>query len=164
MNRRHTYEDFKTMVYYLRNRDPLFGISTDIIVGFPSETDEQFEKTVQAFYECEFDFAYNARYSARKLTYAAKMPHQISTEEKAHRWDRLNSVMYDIIHKRNELMIGREEIILIDHYDTEHQLFSGRTRNFKEVFIPAHDSIKIGDLVPIKITDMDRWVLRGIML
>ena len=74
MNRKHTYDDFKSQVDYLRSRDPLFGISTDIIVGFPGETEEQFENTVKAFRECEFDYAYIARYSPRKQTYAAKMP------------------------------------------------------------------------------------------
>lgn len=164
MNRKHTYEDFKTMVKYLRSRNPLFGISTDIIVGFPGETDEQFEKTMQAFRECQFDFAYIARYSPRKQTYAAKMSHQISADIKAHRWDTLNSLMYEIIQKRNDSMIGREEAVMVHQYDAEHQIFSGRTRNFKEVFIPASNGIKIGDIVPVKITDMDRWVLRGILL
>lgn len=74
MNRKHTYDDFKSQVDYLRSRDSLFGISTDIIVGFPGETEEQFENTVKAFRECEFDYAYIARYSPRKQTYAAKMP------------------------------------------------------------------------------------------
>lgn len=74
MNRKHSYDDFRLQVEYLRSRDPLFGISTDIIVGFPGETEEQFENTVRAFRECEFDFAYIARYSPRKQTYAARMP------------------------------------------------------------------------------------------
>lgn len=74
MNRKHSYDDFKSQVDYLRSRDSLFGISTDIIVGFPGETEEQFENTVKAFKECEFDYAYIARYSPRKQTYAAKMP------------------------------------------------------------------------------------------
>lgn len=74
MNRKHSYDDFKSQVDYLRSRDSLFGISTDIIVGFPGETEEQFENTVKAFQECEFDYAYIARYSPRKQTYAAKMP------------------------------------------------------------------------------------------
>lgn len=73
MNRKHTYEDFRTMVEYLRSRDPLFSVSTDIIVGFPGETEEQFDATVTAFRECDFDFAYIARYSPRAHTYAAKM-------------------------------------------------------------------------------------------
>lgn len=66
MNRKHTFADFKAQVDYLRSRDPLFAISTDIIVGFPGETEEHFQETVEAFQQCEFDFAYIARYSPRK--------------------------------------------------------------------------------------------------
>lgn len=119
MNRKHTYEQFRDMALYLRSRDPLFGISTDIIVGFPGETEEQFERTLQAFRECQFDFAYIARYSPRNLTYAAKMPNQVPAEIKAERWDRLNSLMYEIIQARNQLMLGREEVILVSKIDTE---------------------------------------------
>jgi len=161
MNRKHTYEDFKMMVDYLRSRDPFFGISTDIIVWFPGETEEQFEKTMQAFRECQFDFAYIARYSPRKQTYAAKMPGQVNATEKAHRWDRLNTLMYDIIQQRNQLMIGQEAEILITKIDEENGTLSGRTRNFREVFAPKNESIRIGELVPVKIIDIDRWVLRG---
>ncbi|MFZ4461426.1 MAG: MiaB/RimO family radical SAM methylthiotransferase [Patescibacteria group bacterium] len=71
MNRKHTYADFKAQVDYLRARDPLFSISTDIIVGFPGETEEDFQLTAQAMRECEFDFAFIARYSTRVGTYAA---------------------------------------------------------------------------------------------
>lgn len=73
MNRKHTFEDFRLQVEYLRSRDPLFAISTDIIVGFPGETEEQFQETVRAFEICEFDFAFIARYSPRKGTRAADM-------------------------------------------------------------------------------------------
>jgi len=65
MNRRHTYEDFKEMIQYLRKKDPFFAISTDIIVGFSGETEADFLATLRAFEECEFDFAYIARYSVR---------------------------------------------------------------------------------------------------
>jgi tRNA A37 methylthiotransferase MiaB len=70
MNRKHTYEDFKVQVEYLRSHDPLFSISTDIIVGFPGETEEEFQATVRAMQECQFDFAYIARYSPRSGTSA----------------------------------------------------------------------------------------------
>lgn len=66
MNRKHTYADFKAQVDYLRSRDARFSISTDIIVGFPGETEEEFEATLRAMEECEFDFVFLARYSARK--------------------------------------------------------------------------------------------------
>jgi tRNA A37 methylthiotransferase MiaB len=69
--------------------------------------------------------------------------------------------MYDITQTRNQMMLGREEVILVSHIDEEHNTFSGRTRNFREVFVPRNDSIKIGALIPVRITDIDRWVLRG---
>jgi tRNA-2-methylthio-N6-dimethylallyladenosine synthase len=79
MNRKHTYDDFKMMVNYLRKKDPLFSISTDIIVWFSWETEEMFEQTLVAIQECEFDFVYNARYSVRKWTIASKLyPDDIS--------------------------------------------------------------------------------------
>ncbi len=164
MNRKHTYDDFRTMVEYLRSRDPFFGISTDVIVGFPGETDEQFENTLKAFQECRFDFAYIARYSPRKLTYAAKMPAQVPADIKAKRWDKLNHTMYDIIQERNQMMIGREEVILVSKIDEETGEISGRTRNFREVFLPKNEAIKLGDLVPTKIIGTDRWVLKGEVL
>jgi len=114
MNRRHSYEDFKNMVKYLRSKDPLFSISTDIIVGFSGETEDMFQDTIKAFKECEFDFAYIARYSVRPNTAAAKvMPDDVPDEVKAQRWHILNDLLLKNIYKRNKLMIGREEEILI---------------------------------------------------
>lgn len=143
MNRKHSYDDFKSQVDYLRSRDPLFGISTDVIVGFPGETEEQFENTMKAFRECQFDYAYIARYSPRKETYAAKMPGHVQAEIKAERWDRLNTLMYEIIQERNQLMIGREEVILVSKIDEEDGTISGRTRNFREVFLPKNEKISL---------------------
>lgn len=66
MNRKHAYADFKAQIDYLRSKDPRFSVSTDIIVGFPGETEEEFQATLRAMEECAFDFVYLARYSARK--------------------------------------------------------------------------------------------------
>lgn len=160
MNRRHSYEDFKDMVQYLRSKDPLFSISTDIIVGFSGETDEMFEETVKAFKECEFDFAYIARYSVRPNTLAAKMmPDDVPDEVKAHRWHTLNNLLLENVQKRNQLMLGRVEQVLISGEKDEY--YFGRTRNFKEVFVKKSDLHKIGDRVMVKITEIDRYVLKG---
>lgn len=114
MNRKHTYEDFKAQVEYLRSRDPLFSISTDIIVGFPGETEEEFQATVDAMREIQFDFAYIARYSSRSGTIATdKMEDNISHEEKARRWNILNTILQETVQNRAKLMIGRTEEILI---------------------------------------------------
>lgn len=161
MNRKHTYADFKTQLDYLRSRDPLFSLSTDIIVGFPGETEEQFQETVRAMQECQFDFAYIARYSPRSGTRAADaLTDDISADEKARRWTILNDILRETVRNRNLLMVGREEEILISGVGKDDTLV-GRTRNFKEVYIPHDPRIKIGDLVKVKIEELDGWVLKG---
>jgi len=160
MNRKHTFADFKAQVDYLRSRDPLFAISTDIIVGFPGETEEQFQETVEAFRQCEFDFAYIARYSPRKWTYSADhLIDDVPSKEKARRWDILNTLLYESVAKRSDLMIGRTEEILISGPGRIGELV-GRTRNFKEVRISQDPDISIGDIVSVKITERDGWILR----
>ena len=161
MNRKHTYADFKAQVDYLRSRDPLFSISTDIIVGFPWETEEEFQETATAMRECQFDFAFIARYSPRSGTIATtKYEDDITPEEKARRWTILNDILRETAKSRNLLMVGREEEILISG-EGKDDTWVGRTRNFKEVFIPKDEDIKVWDLVKVKITESEGWVLKG---
>ncbi len=163
MNRRHSYEDFRNMVQYLRKKDPLFSISTDIIVGFSGETDEMFEDTIQAFKDCVFDFAYIARYSVRPHTLASKiMPDNVADTIKSERWHTLNELLLENIQKRNILMLWRKENILIS--GEKDDFFFWRTRNFKEVFVEKTDTHKIGDIIAVKITELDRYVLKGLHL
>lgn len=160
MNRRHTYTDFKKMVEYLRSKDPLFSISTDIIVWYSWETDEMFQDTVRAIEELEIDFVYIARYSVRNWTIASKIyPDDIPDSVKAHRWHILNQVLEKNVQKRWQLMLGREEEILVSWEKDEY--FFGRTRNFKEVFFEKKDGVLIWDIVKVKITWIDAWVLTG---
>lgn len=158
MNRKHTYEDFKKQVDYLRSRDPFFSISTDIIVWFSGETEDMFDETIKAFKECEFDFTYNARYSVRTWTIASKIyPDDISDEVKANRWHLLNEELLKSITKRNTSMLWKIEEILISWQKDEY--FFGRTRNFKEVYFIA-DNVSIWDIVNVKIIELDRYVLK----
>lgn len=186
MNRKHKYQDFKKIVDYVRKKDPLFSISTDIIIGFSGETEEMFEETLRAFDECCFDFAYNARYSIRPWTMASKLyPDDIPDNIKAERWHRINNKLEECVHKRNTLMLGRVEEVIISGEKDEQ--FFGRTRNFKEVFFEKSsftkkpvlsltgegawkaedfllwktEGLKIWDIVKVKITEMDKWVLKG---
>lgn len=158
MNRKHTYEDFKKQVDYLRSRDPFFSISTDIIVWFSGETEDMFDETIKAFKECEFDFTYNARYSIRTWTIASKIyPDDVSDEVKANRWHLLNEELLKSITKRNTYMLWKIEEILISWQKDEY--FFGRTRNFKEVYFIA-DNVSIWDIVNVKIIELDRYVLK----
>lgn len=114
MNRKHAYSDFKAQIEYLRSKNPRFSVSTDIIVGFPGETDAEFEETLCAMEECSFDFAYVARYSARKGTYATdKIGDDVPSDVKADRWNRANALLERICKERNAAMVGRKEKILI---------------------------------------------------
>ena len=171
MNRKHTYRDFKAQLDYLRARDPLFSISTDIIVGFPWETEEEFQATVTAMNECQFDFAFIARYSPRSGTIATtKYEDDISAEEKARRWMILNDILRVTAKDQNLLMVGREEEILISG-EGKDETWVGRTRNWKEVFISKFPldkggegdlvPVKIWDLVKVRITESEGWVLKG---
>lgn len=158
MNRRHTYWDFKKMVEYLRSKDPLFSISTDIIVWYSWETEEMFQDTINAIRELEIDFVYIARYSVRNGTIASKIyPDDVPDSVKAKRWHILNSVLEENVKKRWELMLWREEEILVS-WEKDEQ-FYGRTRNFKEVFFPIVDWVKVWDMLKVKITWIDWWIL-----
>lgn len=158
MNRRHTYEDFKKMVEYLRSKDPLFTISTDIIVWYSGETQEMFLDTVKAISELELDFVYIARYSVRNWTIASKIyPDDISDEIKAERWHILNSVLEENVKKRWEKMLWHTFELLVNWEKDE--MFFGRTRNFKEVFFEKSPWINIWDIVKVKIIKIDNWVL-----
>ncbi len=160
MNRKHTYEDFALQVQYLRSKDPLFSLSTDIIVGFPGESEEDFECTKKAMEELEFDFAYIARYSVRGGTQAQKQwEDDVSAIEKARRWTILNEILTKNVQKRNNLMLGRNEEILLTRIHEESGEKIGRTRNFKEVSVKTNASI--GVLIPVKITENRGWILGG---
>lgn len=111
--------------------------------------------------ECDFDFAYIARYSPRSGTYATnKYEDDISPIEKARRWNILNDILQDSVQNRSKLMIGKEDEILISGKG-KFDGWVGRTRNFKEVYIPIDSDVKVGDIVKLKITGLDGWVLRG---
>lgn len=157
MNRKHSYEDFKEMTLYLREKDPYFSISTDIICGFSWETDEMFKDTLKAFEELNFDFSYNARYSIRKWTLAEKLyPDDISDQTKADRWHKLNNKLLETLSKRNKMMIWKTEEILVSWQKDDY--YYGRTRNYKEVFF-KWENIKIGDIVKVKIEKLNKYVL-----
>ena len=160
MHRKHTYADFLAQATYLRSRDPLFSILTDIIVGFPGETEEDFAETVRAFEEIEFDFAYIARYSPRPGTRSADtLEDSVSPTDKARRWSILNDILRHTVEKRGRMMLGRREEILVS--SVRDGTISGRTRNFREVFAASRGDIRVGDIIPVEITEVDRWVLRA---
>ena len=124
--------------------------STDIIVGFPGETDEEFEQTRQLFEACNYDMAYIFKYSIRSGTPAADMGDQIPDEVKEHR----NQVLLGILKKNSErrtaALLGPVEEVLVEGPDKTGKRYTGRTRGNRVCIFDANPRL-IGQLVPLKI-------------
>ncbi|MET0263165.1 MAG: MiaB/RimO family radical SAM methylthiotransferase, partial [Rariglobus sp.] len=150
MNRPYSRERYKEIVDSLRAVRPDMYFSTDIIVGFPGETDEEFEQTRELFEACNYDMAYVFKYSIRTGTPAAGMGDQISDEVKEHR----NQVLLDILKKnserRNAALLGTVEEVLVEGPDKTGKRFTGRTRGNRVAIFDANPRL-IGQLVPLKI-------------
>ena len=140
-------------------------LSTDIIVGFPIETEEQFQNTLRAMTELELDYSNTAAYSPRERTVAAKwvdlyVPEDVKTERLA----RLNEHNRECCLKSNQKYVGRELEVLIEKFETRNgkNVITGRTRNNKIVHIP-YDKDITGQFIDVKITRARTWYLNGEM-
>ncbi|MFV0380216.1 MAG: tRNA (N6-isopentenyl adenosine(37)-C2)-methylthiotransferase MiaB [Anaerorhabdus sp.] len=161
MGRRYTYESYVKLYDQIKTKIPNCAISTDIIVGFPNETKEQFEETLKLVDHCQFDFAFTFIYSPRVGTPAAKMEDNISPEEKASRLQILNEKLAFYANKKNQLYVGKEVRVLVDGTSKKNdQLFSGYSDENKLVNFTA-DNVKTGDLVKVVITEARSWSLNG---
>lgn len=150
MNRPYSRERYREIVDALRAVRPEMYFSTDIIVGFPGETDEDFEQTRELFEACNYDMAYIFKYSIRSGTVAAELGDQISDEVKEHR----NQVLLDILRKnsgaRNQSLVGTIQEVLVEGPDKKGQHFTGRTRGNRVAIFDA-DPRLVGQLVPLQV-------------
>jgi len=151
MNRNYNMEEYMEILGKIRKAIPDVAISTDIIVGFCGETDDEFERTFEMYKELEWDWCYMARYSPRKGTYSEKkLPDDISPKKKAERWHRLNELMLGIAAKKAEALVGKTVNVLVNTQIGES--CSGRTDGFKEVKFKSGRAL-VGKIVPVKITE-----------
>jgi tRNA-2-methylthio-N6-dimethylallyladenosine synthase len=150
MNRPYTRERYKEIVDALRAVQPEMYFSTDVIVGFPGETEEDFEQTRDLFEACNFDMAYVFKYSIRSGTPAAEMPAQVSEELKEHRNQVLLGLLQQNSLRRTARMVGTVEEVLVDGHDKSGERFTGRTRGNRVCVFEA-DRRLVGELVPLKI-------------
>lgn len=161
MRRPYTIEKFKSIIDKLRSIRPDIYISTDVIVGFPGETEEDFELTRSAFEAIGFDMAYLFKYSVRPGTTAEPLGDPISKEVKEQR----NQVLLDILGKRslerNETLIGRtEEVLFEGPAKRGEDMYVGRTRGHRKVIVKASPRL-VGQLVPVKIESATTSTLFG---
>jgi len=161
MNRKYTREDYLKLIEKLRIRVPDITLSTDIIVGFPGETDEDFEETLSLVKEVEYDSAFTFIYSIRKGTPAEKFDNQVEESEKHRRFDLLVSTVNEISEKKNKVYQDRIEKILVDGVSKNNKLMlTGRTDGFKLVNFAGKKDM-IGSLVDVRITDVKTFSLLG---
>ncbi|MDO4869410.1 MAG: tRNA (N6-isopentenyl adenosine(37)-C2)-methylthiotransferase MiaB [Bacillota bacterium] len=161
MNRRYTREQYLELVRKLRDTVPDIAISTDIIVGFPGETEEEFEDTLSLAEEVRYDSAFTFLYSVRKGTPAAEYEDQIPETVKHERFGRLVDVMNRCSREKNAAYVGRIEKVLIEGYSKKDEgILSGRTDTFKLVDFPG-DPALIGQIKNIRITESNTFSLKG---
>ena len=162
MNRTYTKEEFLNLVDLIRNYMPDCGISTDIIVGFPGETDEDFAETMEVASKVEFDSAYMFKFSLRPGTKAAEYTDQISEEIKQQRLETLIDFQHKVTLIKNRKKIGTELEVLIEKVSKKSSdQWSGRTEGNAPVVFNKINKYKIGDLVKIEILDVKGMTLLG---
>lgn len=150
MNRPYTRERYKEIVDALRAVQPEMYFSTDVIVGFPGETEEDFEQTRALFEACDFDMAYVFKYSIRTGTPAATLADQVADDVKEHRNQVLLSILEKNSLRRTAGLVGKTEEVLVDGRDKSGARFTGRTRGNRVCVFDAHPRL-IGSLVPLRI-------------
>lgn len=161
MNRHYTVEDYKLLIKKIRRAVPNIAISTDVIVGFPGETEKQFMNTVKLFKDIEFDMAYLAQFSPRKGTVAAdNMEDNVPKNEKSRRFHFLNEVLKESSLNKNRGYFGQTVPVLIEKQ--EKNMAEGKTTSFKNVQVEVKEQENlVGKIVNVKINETNVWSLRG---
>jgi tRNA-2-methylthio-N6-dimethylallyladenosine synthase len=162
MNRGYTRERYLELIAELRAAVPEVALSTDLIVGFPGETEGDFEQTLDMVERIGYDNVFVFRYSPRPGTPAAAMPDQLPLEVKAERNSRLLASATEIATARSQQLLGRTVEVLVDGQSRKSaREVQGRTRCNRVVNFEAHDEVAPGDVVPIRVTEVLPHSLRG---
>ena len=160
MNRKYTVEKYMESVNYLRRRDPDFSLTTDLIVGFPDETEEDFQGTLDLVQRVQYDNIYTFIYSKRRGTKAAEMEDHTTDAEKSDRMERLLSLQREIASEHNKRFIGRTLRVLVDGESKRPGRLVGKDNAFIIVEFPGDPSL-IGTFQNVRITEARNWAVLG---
>lgn len=164
MNRHYTREDYLKIIEKLRNIRPDIALSTDIMVGFPGETEEDFLDTLDLVEKVEYDNAFTFLYSRREGTKAWEMQNQIPKKVKDERFSRLLETVYSIQKNKNLRLIGTIQNVLVEGISKNNpDKMTGRTSSFKLVHFDKDENI-LGKFVKVKITEANTFSLEGIVV
>ncbi len=160
MGRRYTKEEYLTLFNKIKEKIPNVSITTDIIVGFPNETEEQFNDTLDLVNKCKFDLAFTFIFSKRVGTPAEKMQDNISLEEKEERLYKLNELINKYALENNKKLLNKTVKVLVEGPSDKNNMLMGYTDTNKLVNIKGPKEI-IGKIVEVKIIQIKTWSLDG---
>ena len=160
MRRRYTEAEYRGLIDRIRSTIPSVSISTDVIVGFPGETREQYQRTVDLVEDIQFDKVHAAAYSTRPGTFASrKMADDVPQGEKKYRLRKLDRIQQGIQSRKNSGLLGETAEVLVD--GLKGHRWQGRTRNDKLVYLEDAGE-HLGDLIRVEITSTSPWSLQGV--
>ena len=161
MNRKYTREEYMAKVAMIHEKIPGLGLTTDLIVGFPGETDEDFEDSMSLLREIRFDLVHSAAYSEREGTPAATMEGALPVELRLERLNKLNELQDAITLSINQALTGKVfEILADDDAPKGEGFLQGRTPSDKVVIFEGKKSL-LGQFVKVRITEAEAWCLHG---
>jgi tRNA-2-methylthio-N6-dimethylallyladenosine synthase len=159
MNRHNTREDYLELVSKIRKAIPDVTLTTDIIVGYPGERDEQLADTAEVMKEAEFDMAFIAQYSPRSGTVSAKKVDDVTRKEKKRREAILQEIVKKTVLVHNQKLVSSTQIVLID--EQKDGKYYGRTEGYKVVEIKTDQPLQVGQFIDVKIDRVCSWKLFG---
>ena len=162
MNRKYTKEQYLSLAEKMKERIPGVVFSTDIIVGFPGETDEEFEDTLDVVRKVNFEQIFMFIYSKREGTVAAVREDQVPEKQKHVRFDKLKELYESRVDENNDKYLNTHQKLLIEGTSKNNaEMLEGRTDTNKVVIFKPVEGNKIGDVVSVKITETHKWYLKG---
>jgi tRNA-2-methylthio-N6-dimethylallyladenosine synthase len=159
MGRGYTVADFRALVAQIRHAMPGVGLATDIIVGFPGETEAQYEATYHLLEDLRFDMVHVAAYSPRPGTPAERLPDDISPVEKERRRKAVDALQGRIVGEINAHLLGQVVEVLVE--ERHKGKWRGRTRTNKLIFFDVRDRDWSGQLVQVRVTRTGPWSMQG---
>lgn len=161
MGRRYTRESYLELFHKIKDTVKGVSISTDIIVGFPGEEEEDFEETLSLVEECKYDNAFTFIFSERKGTPACKLKDNTNLKEKEDRLQRLNKVVNKYFLENNKKLEGNILPVLVEGISDKKNMYFGYSDTNKLINLESEDLINVGDIVDVEITSAKTWSLDG---
>lgn len=161
MGRRYTRESYLELFKKIKDTVPGVAISTDIIVGFPGETEEDFLETLSLAEECKYDNAFTFIFSKREGTPACLLKDEVSEEEKEERLQRLNKVVNKYFLENNKKLLDRVVPVLVEGNSEKKDMYYGYTDTNKLINFTAKREVEVGEIVNVKVTEAKTWSLDG---